>query len=98
MPKKGGKRAGAGRPVGATTRKTREIAERAAKDGLTPLEYFMTILRNEKAPDAERFAAAKEAAPYIHPKLAAVQHSGDKDSPLQIVIQRFSSGTDQASE
>jgi hypothetical protein len=34
---RGGKRAGAGRKPGSLTKKTREIAERAAADGITPL-------------------------------------------------------------
>lgn len=29
-----------------------------------------------------RFEAAKAAAPFVHPKLAAVTHSGDKDKPI----------------
>lgn len=82
----GGKRPGAGRPKGATTRKTREIAEAAAKKGLTPLEYFLKLLYDEKQPQEVRFAAAKEAAPFIHPKLAAVQHSGDQDNPVGFIF------------
>ncbi len=35
--------------------------------------------------------AAEKAAPYVHPKLAAVQHSGDDGGPLVIEIVKFSS-------
>lgn len=83
---RGGKRLGSGRPKGAANKKTREIAEAVVKEGITPLEYFMKILRDEAMPSDARFAAAKEAAPYIHPRLQAVQHSGDEDAPLRMEI------------
>lgn len=79
---RGGRRQGAGRPIGAATRKTREIADRAADDGITPLEYMLQIMRepsdheDEKvqiAREAMRFEAAKAAAPYMHPRLSAVE-------------------------
>jgi hypothetical protein len=41
-------------------------------DGKDPVSFFSSILRNESAPLDLRFAAAKELAPYAHPKLAAV--------------------------
>lgn len=44
--------------------------------GLTPLDYMLATLRDETAePDARKWAA-QNAAPYIHPRLAAVEHSG----------------------
>jgi hypothetical protein len=73
----GGYRPGAGRKRGSLTAKTREIAEAASAGGITPLEYMLSVLRNELADPKERFAAATAAAPYIHPRLAAVEHSGD---------------------
>jgi hypothetical protein len=83
---RGGKRPNAGRKVGAATKKTRLIAEKAMEEGITPLEFMLNIMRAEP-PDTEdarvaldavamRFEAAKAAAPYIHPRLAAVEHSG----------------------
>lgn len=74
---RGGKREGAGRPEGAATAKTRAIADTAATEGLTPLEYMLSILRDEEQTPAARFEAAKAAAPFVHPKLAAIEHSGD---------------------
>lgn len=75
---RGGKRVGAGRKPGSVTRRTREIAERALKLGTTPLEVMLTAMR--KHAEAQRWdeaaAVAKDAAPYMHPRLAAVEHSG----------------------
>ena len=72
---KGGRRKGAGRPPGAATRKTREIAEKAAASGITPLEVMleaMNALRN--AGDIEKAAGvAKDAAPYMHARLSSME-------------------------
>lgn len=72
---RGGPRQGAGRKKGSLTKKTQEIAAAAIKDGVTPLEYLLGVLRNGEN-EKDRFAAAVAAAPYVHPKLASVEHSG----------------------
>lgn len=79
---RGGARTGAGRKVGAVTTRTREIAERAVADGLTPLEYMLSVLRDETEDADKRFEAAKHAAPYIHPKLSSIEASGPNGAPL----------------
>jgi hypothetical protein len=73
---RGGKRPNAGRRVGTKTRKVAEriaVAERALAEGLTPLDYMLSILRDTNKEQAERFAAAKEAAPYLHPRLSSIE-------------------------
>jgi hypothetical protein len=83
----GGKRQNAGRKAGSATKRTREIADKAMADGITPLEFMLKIMRTEPSDEIEdqraladilsmRFEAAKAAAPYIHPRLAAVEHTG----------------------
>ena len=119
MPR-GGKREGAGRPVGALTTRTREVAAKAIAEGTTPLEIMLQNMAHfqQVAIDAEstldglsasefsvqvpgdaspeeqfKFLlaqvkktagfrqlaqdAARDAAPYIHPKLASIEHSGE---------------------
>lgn len=83
----GGKREGAGRPKGATSKKTKEIADKAVKDGITPLEYMLSVLRDPNAEKAERAWAAEKAAPYIHPRLSTVQHGGDQENPLRLIVE-----------
>lgn len=88
----GGARKGAGRKPGSATAKTREIADKAASEGITPLEYMLQIMRTEEsesedvrdmlAQRAMRFEAAKAAAPYIHPRLAAIEHTGEGGGPI----------------
>lgn len=85
---RGGKRDGAGRPAGAVTRKTREIAEGAAAEGITPLDYMLSVLRDETQAPAARMDAAKAAAPYVHAKLASVEHKGEDGGAIvhEIII------------
>jgi hypothetical protein len=74
MPR-GGFRPGAGRKRGSLTRRTQAIAEAAAKSGLTPLEVMLLAI--EKLLKKRQFTAAaeiaKDAAPYMHPRLSAVE-------------------------
>jgi hypothetical protein len=74
---RGGKREGAGRKPGAITKRSREIAESLTASGDTPLEYMLRVMRDPHADEKRRDSMAQSAAPYIHPKLAAVEHSGD---------------------
>lgn len=99
----GGARPGAGRPEGqpglATTKKTKEIATQAVREGVTPLEVSLILMRHywTKATDtagnivdevmAEKADAAGERAkPYLHPRLAAVAHSGPNGGPIDFRI------------
>src|SRR3954465_8654756 len=108
----GGKRPGSGRKKGGANLKTREIANKAAEEGITPLEVMIDNMRfaYEQAQMAEADAVlssdalelirngdhegareviarlvqqemnyrtkaqecARDAAPYIHPRLATV--------------------------
>ena len=81
----GGKRSGAGRrkgAVNAATQKRRAVAEAALQNGVTPLDYLLGRLRDDAEDAKVRLYCAKEAAPYIHPKLSAIEHSGGLDLGL----------------
>jgi hypothetical protein len=95
MSKFGGSRPGAGRPKGATTRRTQEIAAKEFEK-VTPLEVMLANMRfaHERAEEVAKVVAggsadpdtlkellrlrqmaqdcAKDAAPYMHPRLNAV--------------------------
>jgi hypothetical protein len=79
---RGGARTGAGRPKGLANKFNDEARARAAEGGTTPLEYLLGLLRDETQPKELRIDVAKAAAPYMHARLAAVEHSGDKDKPI----------------
>lgn len=83
---RGGARAGAGRKAGSANVRTREIANAASGAGITPLEYMLSVLRDEGQEFGNRFEAAKAAAPYIHPRLAAVEHKGDGGGAVQMKV------------
>ena len=68
---RGGIRPGAGRPSGARNRKTVETQAAIAQSGLTPLDYMIGVMRDEKNDPRTRLEAAHHAAPYVHPKLTA---------------------------
>lgn len=100
----GGARKNAGRKEGAATKKTREIADKAAEEGITPLEVMLKAMREvlaraeaiaddkAKVIDSkvvsrlalmiDAAAIAKDAAPYIHPRLAAIEHTGKDGKDL----------------
>jgi hypothetical protein len=81
----GGARPGSGRKPGSANTKTREIADRAANDGLTPLEFMLEIMRDTSAESGVRFEAAKAAAPYIHPRLSAMDARVEGGLRIEIV-------------
>lgn len=82
---RGGRREGAGRKPGSLTKRTKEIAENAMAEGITPLEYMLKVMRDENADEAKRIDCAKAAAPYMHPKRAPVDGDG-KDAGLTLTV------------
>jgi hypothetical protein len=84
MPR-GGSRAGAGRKVGIPNKASVERQKKVAATGQTPLEYMLKVMRDGKASDQRRDDMAKAAAPYVHPKLASMQHTGPKGGPIQTI-------------
>lgn len=53
-----------------------EILERALESGQTPLEFLLEVMRDNTLDIGIRMDAAKYAAPFMHPKLAQIEHSG----------------------
>jgi hypothetical protein len=46
--------------------------EAVAAGGLSPLEFLLGVMRDPQAAPELRLEAAKSAAPFVHPRLAAV--------------------------
>lgn len=78
----------------ATVAVREAVREAMAKSGLTPLNFMLDIMRGEACPEdassaqiiafhALRFEAAKAAAPYVHARLAAVEHTGPDGGPIE---------------
>ena len=72
MAGKGGKRPGAGRKFGVKNKATLERERIAERTGITPREYMLAIMRDEKEPKSRRDFMAVSVAPYIHPRLTSV--------------------------
>lgn len=86
---KPGERRG-GRKKGGANKKTREIADKASNEGITPLEYMLKVLRDETADTNRRDDMAKAAAPYMHPRLQTTTVKGDgEDGSLTVILKGF---------
>lgn len=70
--KRGGSRSNAGRKPGIPNKRTESTIAKAEAEGLMPLDYMLSVLRDGNRVPADRFLAAKEAAPYLHARLASV--------------------------
>jgi hypothetical protein len=55
-------------------------------EGISPLDFMLNILRDPQKDEATRMEAAKAAAPYLHPRLTAVELSGE--TTIRNVIKR----------
>lgn len=86
MATKGGARPGAGRKKGIPNKASAAKAAAVAATGITPLDYMLDVMRNGET-ETIRFEAAKNAAPYVHPKLAALEHK--VDASVTVNIKRF---------
>jgi hypothetical protein len=66
-----------GRKKGTPNKVTAARQAAVAESGLRPLDYLLAVMRDEGQPPQARLDAAKAAAPYVHPRLAAIEHSGE---------------------
>ena len=62
------------------------MAQEAVATGVSPLDFLLAIMRDPTQDLAAHLDPAKGAAPYLHPRLAAVEHSGNQDKPVAITI------------
>ena len=84
----GGKRAGAGRKKGTQNKVNALVREQALASGESPLDYMLRVMRDPKQDISIRNDMAKAAAPFLHPRLQAIEHSG-KDGgtiPCSIIV------------
>lgn len=78
----GGARPGAGRKPGSPNKATAEQRAAVEASGLTPLDFMLSVLRDDTQEQAIRLDAANKAAPYVHAKLATTTLEGNPDKPL----------------
>lgn len=75
-----------GRQKGVPNRASLARQAKVAAEGVTPLDVMLRAMREhfDKKRFDEAASIAKDAAPYVHPKLAAVQHSGPNGGPIPV--------------
>jgi hypothetical protein len=76
-----------GRKKGTPNKKTQRLREIIEASGVTPLDYMLRVLRDEGATPMERMDAAKAAAPYVHARLAAIEHARNEEKRVRMVVQ-----------
>ena len=70
-----------GRPKGARNRRTRAVLEAAEAGGEMPLDFLLGLMRDPRATITRRLEAAKAAAPFLHPRLNAVDAKTAETAP-----------------
>ena len=86
--KHGGKRPGAGRPLGSKSKVLwKSMEDMASKYQHSPLDYLLSVLNNPASSPDRKMYAAEKAAPYVHPKLANTTSKIGTDEPIQIKVQ-----------
>ena len=73
-----------GRAKGTPNKATAAKAEAIAASGLTPLDYLLSVVRDETIERTMRIDASKAAAPYVHPKLANIELSGKDGAAIPV--------------
>lgn len=81
-----GRKTGGGSRKGKRNKATAQREAEIAASGLTPLEYMLRVLRDETQDPKRRDEMAKAAAPYVHPKLATVSHTGANGGALTVLL------------
>jgi|SRR5579871_2217251 len=68
-----------------------------AKHGIMPIDYMLQVLRDEDETQERRMWAAQTAAPYVHPRLAAIAVGGAGDDGVHawlVAAQKLIEGSD----
>jgi hypothetical protein len=97
----GGSRENAGRKKGGAARRSEESMRLAREKGVDPVAMLLDLtqwaygqFQENKTKDTADMVKdyAKECAPYVSPKLAAIESSGPDGGPMQITWLTDSSG------
>jgi hypothetical protein len=91
-----------GRQKGARNRATEEARAAAAATGTLPLDYMLSVMRDSAADHKRRDAMAMAAAPYLHPRLTAIDAKLNpavpEQSPRKLLIEFVLPTRDHARE
>ena len=77
-----------GRKKGTPNKASIARQEAIAASGLTPLDYMLSVMRDEAAEPGARLDAAKAAAQYVHPKLQPVDgKTGSSETQARVIVE-----------
>lgn len=74
-----------GRKKGVPNKASAARAAEIAATGETPAEYMLRVMRDRTVEHDRRDKMAVAAAPYVHPKLAAIEHTGKDGGPIETI-------------
>jgi hypothetical protein len=74
-----------GRKKGTPNKRSAELIK-AMKSGESPLDYMLRVMRDSRAAPERRDQMAKAAAPYMHPRLTAIEVSDNDESSYQASV------------
>jgi hypothetical protein len=85
-----------GRKRGSRNKATLVREQELAAGGERPVDYMLRVMRDPKAENSRRDDMAKAAAPFVHHRLATVQHGGSgKNGEIETVLRvEFVRGVD----
>lgn len=75
-----------GRKKGVPNKANAARAAEIAAAGETPLDYQLRVMRDPTVDHDRRDKMAIAAAPYVHPKLANIEHAGKDGGPINVTI------------
>ena len=82
-----------GRPKGSVNKKT--MAYLRTNGGELPLDYMLRVMRDQTQDFSRRDEMARSAAPYLHAKLQAIQHSGEITTKFVAELPQVSTTTNE---
>jgi len=71
---RGGYRPGSGRKKGGFAKRTQDTMQLADELGINPVEFLLRRMHDQSLSMKDRIDCAKAAAPYVCPRLAAVEN------------------------
>ena len=84
----GGKRSGAGRPVGSKSKILwKSMEQMAEKYQHSPLDYLLAVLNNPASSPERKMYAAEKAAPYVHARLTSSNTKMSIDEPVKVKVE-----------
>lgn len=74
-----------GRKKGVRNKASTKRAAEIAMTGETPADYMLRVMRDRSVDHDRRDKMAVAAAPYVHAKLAAIEHTGKDGGPIETI-------------